>query len=156
MPGSAVPTQGLWYWSQYWCNAVVFTVPHISTGISRFSSGLTEMPSLLREGKRAFIAVLKFLSQYFEPCWCSPHPSEGLKPKPHHPKSVCLVSNKYVAMGIWCCSGCWTRCTSYLSLGWLCRLIAFKWNILSYFTLINLNVKLGVCRVSPSLLTPQH
>lgn len=141
----AEPTQGLWYWSQYWCNAVVSAVPHISTSISRFSSDLTEMPSLLRERKRVFIPVLKFLSQYFEPCWCSRHHSDGLKPKPHHPNYVCLVSNKYVAMGTWCCSGCWTRCTSYLSLGWLCKLIALKLNILSYFLLINLNVKLGVC-----------
>lgn len=128
----AEPTPGLWYWSQYWCNAVVFAVPHIS--ISRLSSDLTAIPSQLRE--RAFIAVFKFSSQYFEPCWCSPHPSDGLKPKPHHPKHVCLVSNKYVAMGTWCCSGCCTRCTSYLSLGCLffpCKLIAFKLNIIKLF-----------------------
>lgn len=112
------------------------------------------MPSLLRERKRVFIAVPKFLSQYFESCWCSPHHSDGPKPNPHQPKHVCLVSNKYVAVGTRCCSGCCTRCTSYLSPGWLfsCKLIAFKLNILTYFMLINLNVKLGVC----SFPLPDH
>lgn len=113
----AEPT-GAVSWSQCWCNADVCAAPHISPGISRLSSDLTAMPSQLRERKRVFIAVLKFWSLYFEPCWCSPHHSEGLKPKPHHPNYVCLVSNKYVAMGTWCCSDCCTRCTSYLSLGW--------------------------------------
>lgn len=74
-------------------------------------------PSSEEENKSSYLFLISsILSHYFESCWCSHHHSGGLKTKSHHPKYVCLVSNKYVAMGTWCCSSCCARCTSYLSL----------------------------------------
>ena len=84
------------------CSAELFLqLPTLAPAFPKLVQiSLQSPPSSEEENESSYVFLISpILSQYFEPCWCSHHHSGGLKTKPHHPKYVCLVSNKYVAMG---------------------------------------------------------